>query len=151
MDVLEKSDKVAVAISRHYVRATRNAFCFPANIRNDLVVLKMRETNIQHTEWNGLIQRIFEAGLVAKWSHTARKSNELMNSDEGLITINHYVGMLVFVSICWILAILIAILERAIHHKVKQENHHRYWSVADMVIDGRRHMFIFNRYRVVPT
>lgn len=162
MSELRRSDQVAVAVSRYHARATlydRYAYCFrsAANIRNNLVVLKMNETSIHPAEWNGLIRRVSEAGLVAKWSRlpVAPASNSmLMSSDAGFITTEHYIGCLTFVAIGWFLAILLAILEQIIHYKVKHLNRHRYWDVADMLIDGQRHMFIFNqggRYRVGST
>lgn len=105
-------------------------YCFrnPANIRSNLVVLKINETSTQHNEWNKLIRRISETGLVAKWSRlpVASASNAIvMDLDSGFITLEPYNGCLVFVALAWLLATLVAILEQVIHYKVKKQQHHR--------------------------
>lgn len=150
MDELEKSSNIAVAISRKHLFAhfyNKKVYCFTANIRCDLVTMKLRKTSVHHIEWNGLIQRLSEFGLIAKWARStngsARKSNDV-ESYAGIITFMHFNGVILFVFCAFILAAIIAILEQIIHCKVKQVNHHRYWDMADMLIDSRRHMLIFN-------
>lgn len=149
---LENSDRIALAISQNYFRVksdNRNAHCLrsPANVRSDLVVLKMHETSVQHTEWNKLIQRFSEAGLITKWARfppgSTGGSGEIQYK-EGVISSTHFIGIACFLCVGLTLAAIAAILEQIIHFKVKQRNHHRYWDVADMFVDGRRHMFIFN-------
>lgn len=148
---LQTSNKIAVAFSQSYSRAHhlhRTMYCFPdsANIRSYLVILKMRETSIHSTEWNGLIQSISEAGLISKWSRsTTRRSNNIETREGGTINMNHFIGVIFFVSCGYFLALIVAICEQIIHYKAKQQrNHHRCWNAAHMLIDGQRHMFILN-------
>lgn len=153
MEKLEQSDDTAVAISRYYIRDSlyrRSAYCFrdSANIRSNLVMLKMRETGIRHGEWNRMIQRISEAGLIAKWSRivgTSTKNSNEMDLGAGLMKMEHLIGILGCFVACWILAFFVAFLEYIIDYKMKRPNHHRLWNLADMLIDGRRHLFTFNR------
>lgn len=154
MRELETSDKIAVAVSRHYIRANSydsnaKVHCFPnsANIRSDLVVLKMHERSVHHAQWNGLIQYVAESGIIGKWLRSSasltRKSNESASTGEGIITI----GIICFWFGGLVIATIVAIIEQIIHYKVKQPNHHRYWAIADMLIDGRRYMYFFNGNR----
>lgn len=151
-DLLE-SDRSAVAVSSHYSRVNfdvRKVYCFedPPKIRSNSVLLKMRDTGLNRTEWNNLIQRIFESGLITKWANSAIASAKTCKGNdptkEGIVTSDQSMGMFVFMACGYILAAIAAILEQIIHYKVKQENHHRYWDLADKLIDARRHMFIFN-------
>lgn len=151
---MKESDTVAVAISRYYVRASQfgpSSYCFrkSTNIRSDLVVLKMRETGIQHDEWSKMILRLSEAGLVAKWARidgAPLKSLIEMDPDAGLITMEQYVGILgVFVAV-YTLICFVAAFEHIVHYKMKQVGHHRFWNLADMAIDGQRRVFLFNRH-----
>lgn len=152
MNELQKSVKIAVAISRQYFRTksdNRNAhrLRIPSNIRSNLVVLKMHETSLQHTDWNGLIQRFSEAGLITKWARSLAGSKgrfDDIQSEEGVINSKHFIGLGCCLWFGLTSGAIAAIPEQIIHYKMIQRNHHCYWVVADMLIDGRRHMFIFN-------
>lgn len=156
MNGLENSDKIAVAVSRYYSRAKlydRKVNCFksPYNLRSYLVMLKMRDGSVRHTEWNRLIQRFSEAGLIAKWARSTtgpigiRKEYE---SDAAAITINHLFGIYGFAFCSLITALLVAILEQIVHFKLNQRNHYPLWDLLDRLIDGRRHWFIYNRNNI---
>lgn len=68
---------MAVAISRQHARATasaREVFCFDNsnNIRNYSVALSMRANRVKISEWNQLILRAMQAGLIGKWASEQR-------------------------------------------------------------------------------
>lgn len=123
--------------------SAKEIFCFEKsnNIRNDSVALLMRRGPVRIHEWNELISRIIEAGLVGKWARDQRKRNaedpQMAGTPMGL---QHFYGGFGLCIFFWIIAIIVFILELIIHRKLQGENPHRFWRTADWVIDGKRHM-----------
>lgn len=147
MEVLKQSENVAVAVSRQFIRTKyydENVFCFARNIRSNLIALKMLKTRLQINEWNKSIRQIVESGLIHKWLHsTTRKTKEIVTNTQSQV--EHYLGLLCFTVGGIGIASIVAIVEQIIHLFVRRHNHHRYWDVANWVIDGKRHKCIFNQ------
>lgn len=155
LDELANSNtKIAVAISRHHIH-TSNIFCLPKSeaIRTNFVALKLRKNRVDHVKWNDLIQRLLEGGFMAKWARdaiTTSMNDDRTDSVEGVNLMGFQLFYLAFLGIGCVLGLIAFVFEHIVHYKLKQVNCHRFWTVADMVIDGRRHFWIFNRRRL-PT
>lgn len=141
---LERNEDMAVAVSRQYARASaRKIFCFGKsnNIRNFSVALLMRANRVQIPEWNQLILRAMQAGLIGKWSsdqgiHVAEEERVIGTA----LGIDHFYGGLSFCILFLFAAIFAFIFEVIVHRKLQRENRHRFWRTADWVIDGQRHL-----------
>lgn len=81
LDQLKLNEYLTVAVSRQYARATTSANMIfrldqSNNIRNNFLSLLMRLDRVQTDEWNKMIQRVIEAGLVKKWSSDLHGSTQ---------------------------------------------------------------------------
>lgn len=123
--------------------SAKEMFCFGRsnNICNGSVALLMRQGPARIHEWNELISRIIEAGLMGKWARDQRKKNAEESQMAGTpMRLQHFYGGFGLCLFFWIIAIIVFILELIIHQNLKGENPHRFWKTADWVIDGKRHM-----------
>lgn len=148
---MEHIEDLAVAVSRLNARAIISdhaVFCFSRsnNIRNYSVSLFARENRVHIREWNELIQQAIEGGLIDLWSGERRnKSRRDSYVAFRPLKIHHLYGFFLIGLFLWIAAVSSFILELIIHRKLKCNNPHRFWKLADWLIDGRRHMMKLNR------
>lgn len=146
---LEQNEHLAVAVSRQYARTTTSApknFCFTKsnNIRNYTVGLLMRAKRVHIDEWNKLIQRVIEAGLIKQWSENTRYKESARQPELSVIALKpeHLYSTFILTSVALTMSIVVFIFERVIHRNLQDENTHRFWRTADWIIDGKRHKFI---------
>lgn len=135
-----------MAASRQSARATissQEMFCFEKsnNIRNSSMTLLLRESRLKMDEWNTLILRTIEAGLMGKWSSDCDRRSEIdQQVARTPMSLKHFYGAATMSSLFLSLAIIAFILEHVVHRKLQDENCHRFWRTIDWIIDGKRHM-----------
>lgn len=146
---LDQHEDVSVAASRQNARSTafaQHIFCFSRanNIRNYTLSLAMREDRLQIQIWNKMIQRTTEGGLIGKWLRDL--SNTTINDPVYLIrpiNLRNFYRSFIFCLVPLFAAFCTLISELVVHHKLKNDNSHRFWRTMDWLIDGQRHKMKF--------
>lgn len=101
----------------------------------------IRRQHPLHTRLNDLIQLAIEGGLIGKWTadiewNFRQKSNLAIAPK--ILTVEHIFLALLFLAIFTSCAIGAFIAELIIYNRVSRSNPHRFWKIADMLIDGKR-------------
>lgn len=148
LQLLEHNEDMAVAVPRQNAYSTifsRNIFCFNRsnNIQNYSVALLLHEQRIEIPQWNELIQRCIEAGLIEKWANDyyeqrRQKDNGHVVVIQPLATHNFY-GCLVLYGLFWWATVSTFIMEIIVCTQLRNRNPHWLWRTIDWIIDGQRH------------
>lgn len=149
---LTNDDRLAIATPKRHAMSNQavsrhNIYCFGENEQILAYPLSMfiRRDHPLQARINYLIQLAIEGGLIGKWTKDIERkfreeSNQLMGPH--ILTVEHIFLGLVFLGLYTLFAIGAFIAEHIVHTRVNRPNAHRFWGVADMLIDGERHFLL---------
>lgn len=139
---------MAVAVSKQYVESIpiRNQiFCFDTieRIQTRHKSILIRDDFIFRAVINAAIDNLFNSGIICKWLNDSRVAESL--STEEATMDDALIGIVVLVGAVLIIPFMVLCCEIVTFKKCRQEYPNKYWKYAEMLIDGKRHLFVLDQ------
>lgn len=151
---LEWNSKLAVAISREHAHnnlliSASKFHCFENSeiIHGYSLKFFVRKDFKYLNNLNEFIQMACTTGLVKKWRIESQIRSKYKHIEKiyGFLTFENFYESYFQWFVLEISIILILLLERLVHRKVRQAKHLRIWTHIEMFIDPFRHFWLENK------
>lgn len=150
---LYENEYLAVGVSRYHAQnnphiSRRKIFCLDRtqNILSYPVQLFMRKDYPFASEINKVIRRAVEGGLFTKWMRdtVVQRKGDLQELPVKPLQLEHISAAILAYILFTTFAYGAFVAEYTVHKRVHQKTtNHRFWKIADYLLDGDRHEFLF--------
>lgn len=152
---LKVNNLLAVGVSRrhaaHYLNedvSKLQIYCFDkTEAIGKISVSIFTRTNFELLpEFNVNIKNLIEAGIINKWASDNQKIIFHRTNDIYVVTLTlaHLFLAILCIFLGTLAAISAFIAEVVINYKAQSIQPHKFWILVDTLIDGKRHIMIFN-------
>lgn len=145
---LISDEKLAVAVSKQYVKSIpiqNQIFCFETieRIQAYHKSILIRDDSIFAAVINEAINNLFNSGIIFKWLNEYRLE-ELVTTEEARMD-DALIGIIVLIGAMLIMSCIAFYCEIVTFKKYREENPNNFWKYAEMLIDGKRHLFVLDQ------
>lgn len=138
---LEFNMELAVAVNRRYIDSSPSrdfVFCFDSNeVNHNFPLAFLIRKDFRHLlQFNDLLEKLIEAGLVSKWLRDYYHPEEFLANQYTTVSFDGIFVLFMLVSLC---TIIIGIFEQIVHRKCQRYNTHRYWKLMNKLINAKRY------------
>lgn len=141
-------EKMAVAVSKQYIQSMpiqNQIFCFESieRIQAFHKFILIRDDSIFGAVINDAIDNLFNSGIISKWLNDYRL--------EALVTTNEatmddaLIGIILLIGAMLIIPFIVFYCEIVTFKKCREENPNNFWKYTEMLIDGKRHLFVLDQ------
>lgn len=151
---LDQNSKLAVAISREYVRRipsylASQIYCFDKSesLHSYALTFLIRNGFNYTQQLNTFIRRASMGGFVERWRSNSNIQTRYEREEKvyNQFELNHFFGSQIFGILIVAMAVSALFLERLIHTKARESSSSQFWSTVEKLIDSERRFMIKNR------
>lgn len=153
---LKDNEYLAVGVPRQHARifinadiSNRKIYCFDKseNIYSFSISILARKNFELLSQFNADIMRLVEAGIIIKWAKDNQKIVFNRGSDIYVapLTVEHIFPGIFMMCASYLFVLHVFVLEKIIKKHVQAGRPHKWWSLADKLIDGDRHYLLFRK------
>lgn len=137
---LEFNLELAVAVNRRHIDSSSRrdlVFCFESNqVTHSYPLAFIIRKDFPHLlQFNDLLVRLIETGLVSKWLRDYRYREEYLPNQYTKVSFD---GVFVLFILMWMGVIMVGIFEQIVYRKCQNPFAHRYWRLMSKLIDDKR-------------
>lgn len=140
--------RIAVAVSKQFIESIpvqNHIFCFETIeiVQTFQKSVLIRDDLILRAEINNAINNLFSSGIIFKWL-TDSRLEKLVTTEEATMD-EALIGIFVLIGTIFILPFLVFYCEIVTFKRCRDQNSRHFWKYAEMLIDGKRHLFVLDQ------
>lgn len=141
---------MALITSRLFIETSNlpNVHCFDRSeqLQTYSNVFFLRSDLPIFAEFSDVFERIVTSRLIPKWVKDLRIPSQLIDDTASAkpFTLHSAIGPFCVCGPTLLLAIVVAIIEHIIYRQYSANRRSRFWRLAQKLIDGKRHYFLWN-------